>query len=87
VPCPGIQAVGNAEPTKEEEPYLENDLTLADGASGNRTVGLIDGVDVTIVPVVNGLGLPGQEWAGEDHGNEPLSACPLALGRRHNRLG
>ncbi len=73
MPCPGVQAVGNAELAKEEEPYLEDDLTLADGAAGDRRmVGFIDGVDLAIVPVVDGLGVLGQERAGKDHGNEPL---------------
>mmetsp|Transcript_16275 Transcript_16275/g.46763 ORF Transcript_16275/g.46763 Transcript_16275/m.46763 type:complete len:242 (+) Transcript_16275:668-1393(+) len=69
---PNIESVGNAKSTKEEEPDLENDLTLADLAGGDGTVGLIDGIDLAIVPVVDGLGVPREEGSGQDHGNESL---------------
>jgi len=69
---PGVEAVGDPEPPEEEEPYLEDDLTLADGAAGDGTVRLVDRVYVAIVPVVDGLGVPRQKRPGEDHGDEPL---------------
>ena len=69
---PGVEAVGDPEPPEEEEPYLEDDLTLADGAAGDGTVRLVDRVYVAIVPIVDGLGVPRQKRSGEDHGDEPL---------------
>ena len=69
---PNIESVGNAKSAKEEEPDLENDLTLADLSGGDGAVGLIDGIDLAIVPVVDGLGVSREEGTGQDHGNEPL---------------
>ena len=67
---PNIESVGNAKSAEEEKPDLEDDLPLTDLTGGDGAVGLVDGVDLAIVPVVDGLGVPREEGSGQDHGNE-----------------
>ena len=44
-------------PAEEEDVDLHLDVKLGDGAGGNRAVRFVDGVDLAVLPVVDGLGV------------------------------
>mmetsp|Transcript_29727 Transcript_29727/g.65886 ORF Transcript_29727/g.65886 Transcript_29727/m.65886 type:complete len:355 (+) Transcript_29727:45-1109(+) len=78
---PHIKTIGDAKTTKEEEPDLKDDLALTNLTARDGTVGLINGINLTIIPVVNGLRVPSKERSSQNHGNETLGGI---LKAKHN---
>ena len=55
--APLVQSPRRGPSAKEKNVDLNLDVKLGDGAGGDRAVGLVDGVDLSILPVVDGLGV------------------------------
>ena len=55
--APLIECPRARPPAEEENVDLHLDVKLGDGAGGNRAVRFVDGVDLAVLPVVDGLGV------------------------------
>lgn len=67
---PNVQSSCQGESSDEETDNLGYDLALCDASAGNRSVRLVDGVEFAIVPVVQRLGVSGQQRARQNHASD-----------------
>lgn len=83
---PDIQPYGERNARGEQRVYLEVDLALGDRARRNGSTRLVDGIQVTIIPVVDGLREATEDGSGQQHGEEGFQSVLAydapAVGRR-----
>ena len=71
---PYIQPIGQSEASQQQDPDLRNDLIFRNGARGDGSIGLIDSINVSIVPIINGLGISCEEGSCQNHGRKSLGS-------------
>ena len=71
---PHIQAIGNGQSTEQEEPDLENDFSFGNSTRWNGSVGFIDGINFTVVPIIDCLSISRQKGSGQNHGDKTLGS-------------
>mmetsp|Transcript_3355 Transcript_3355/g.6935 ORF Transcript_3355/g.6935 Transcript_3355/m.6935 type:complete len:261 (+) Transcript_3355:961-1743(+) len=82
VTCPLVQTVSESQASKEKTPDLLLDLILRDSSGGNGPVGLVDRVNLSVIPIVDGLSEPRQEGPCQDHASEGLQKILKGKPRR-----
>mmetsp|Transcript_29120 Transcript_29120/g.85385 ORF Transcript_29120/g.85385 Transcript_29120/m.85385 type:complete len:330 (+) Transcript_29120:283-1272(+) len=65
---PEVEAHREPEAADEKRVDLLVHLSLRNGARRNGAVGLVDGVQVTVIPVIDCLGEAAEDWPREHHG-------------------
>ena len=55
--APLVEGPCRGPPAEEQDVDLHLHVKLGDGAGGDRAVGLVDGVNLAVLPVVDGLGV------------------------------
>ena len=78
MPGPYIEPITNPKSPQKKHPNLLNHLFLLDGSRWNGTIGLIDRINITIVPIINCLGVPRQKRSCENHSDETLGGIGCA---------
>mmetsp|Transcript_29318 Transcript_29318/g.50197 ORF Transcript_29318/g.50197 Transcript_29318/m.50197 type:complete len:325 (+) Transcript_29318:229-1203(+) len=81
---PVVQAEGDHYAADQQEPRLEDDLALRDCPGRDRPVGLVDRVELTVVPVVDGLREAAHERSRQHHRAQGLDGVAADL---TNRVG
>mmetsp|Transcript_29873 Transcript_29873/g.101534 ORF Transcript_29873/g.101534 Transcript_29873/m.101534 type:complete len:383 (+) Transcript_29873:64-1212(+) len=76
---PGVAAKGEGQAAKQEGVDLLEDLLLGNAARRDRPVGLVDRVEVAVVPVVDGLAEAREAGSAEDHARQGLGQVLAAL--------
>lgn len=67
-----VEDRGDGDTTDKEEPDLSDDLVWLDAARGDGAVGLVDGVDFLVIPVVDSLCVACEEGPRHDHAEQQL---------------
>ena len=67
---PYIEPVGHTEASQQQDPDLDFDLSEGNRAGGNGPVRLINGVDVFVVVIVDGLGESSEQRTTHQHASE-----------------
>mmetsp|Transcript_12948 Transcript_12948/g.27375 ORF Transcript_12948/g.27375 Transcript_12948/m.27375 type:complete len:258 (-) Transcript_12948:511-1284(-) len=72
VPAQLVQLQRQRPPADQQHTRLHRHVRAGDAAGGDGAVGLVDGVDVAVVPVVDHLGEPGQARPRQEHARQRL---------------
>lgn len=67
-----VEQVRDADASEQQHPDLCDDLVLGDLAGWDWAVRLVDGIDVAVVPVIDGLRVPCEEGPCHDHAQQQL---------------